>query len=187
MLILASKSPRRRELLGLIRTGFSVADAQADETLPAGIAPRDAALLLSQVKARAAAAMPQFTADDVIIGSDTLVALDGTILGKPHDAADAKRMLRLLSGKTHTVCTGVTVIRGAREQSLVNVTAVTFYPLTDAEIDAYVATGDPMDKAGAYGIQGVGSVLVQKIDGDFFSVMGLPVAQLHRVWCEMEA
>ena len=186
MLILASKSPRRRELLGLIRPDFSVTSPDADETLPEGIAPPDAALLLSQIKARAAAAMSQHSGDDIIIGSDTLVALGDTILGKPQDETDAKRMLRLLSGKTHTVCTGVTVIRGTREKSFVNITSVTFYPLSDAEIDAYVATKDPMDKAGAYGIQGVGSVLVEKIDGDFFSVMGLPVAELHRVLQEME-
>jgi septum formation protein len=116
--------------------------------------------------------------DDIVVGADTIVCLDDTVFGKPHDAADAARMLRALSGRAHTVYTGVAVIRGDMVRTHAEATEVRFRTLSDAEIAGYIATGEPMDKAGAYGIQGKGSLLVSGIDGDFFNVMGLPVCAL---------
>ena len=118
---------------------------------------------------------------DVLIGADTVVAIDGAILGKPHSQQEAKNMLSALSGKTHSVFTGVTVVKGEEIHTFAERTDVTFYPLSQELIDRYVASGEPMDKAGAYGIQGKGCVLVQSISGDYFNVVGLPVARLYRV------
>ena len=168
MIILASQSPRRRELMKYITDDFEVKVSDVDETLPDGVTPRDAVMYLSKIKAR------PFAADgDTVIGADTVVAIDGKILGKPADKADAAAMLGELSGKTHSVFTGVTVIKNGAEHTFYCETKVEFYPLTDDEIERYIATGEPLDKAGAYGIQGIGSVLIDRIDGDFFSVMGL--------------
>ena len=173
MLILASASPRRREILSMLGYEYLVLPAEADETLPEGIAPADAVAELSARKAEAvAAARP----DDVVIGADTVVCCGGEILGKPADRTDAARMLRLLSGKTHEVCTGVTVIAGGRRETRVTVSKVTFLPLTEEEIEAYVETGEPLDKAGAYAVQGKGSALIESVCGDFFAVMGLSSA-----------
>lgn len=179
MLILASVSPRRRELLGLICPEFSVIDAAVDETLTKKMTPHAAVACLSRRKARAVAQSPA-GAGNTVIGADTVVAVNGEILGKPRDRADAERMLRLLSGKTHFVYTGVTVIGDGREDTFVCRTAVTFYTLSDAEISAYVTDGEPMDKAGAYAVQGKGCVFVKGICGDYFNVVGLPVAELQR-------
>lgn len=174
-ILLASASPRRRELLRLITSDFECAAADVDETLPSGILPADAVLYLSKIKARALA--PN---DKIIIGADTVVALDHRIIGKPKDKKDAFHILRSLSGREHSVFTGVTLINGEKEISFFKETKVHFYPLTDDEINSYIKTGECFDKAGAYGIQGKGSLLVEKIDGDYFNVVGLPVAELYR-------
>ena len=167
--------------------GFDVTviPADIDETA----FPDETTLALVERLARskaAAVATAHGEPGEVVVAADTIVTLDGEILGKPHDAADAHRMLRELSGRTHQVATGVCIAHAGEApdaaHSFVDVTDVTFYELTDAEIDAYVASGEPMDKAGAYGIQGVhGRMLVRGIDGDFYNVVGLPIARLVRV------
>ena len=159
MMILASQSPRRRELMKIITTDFRATSADVDETLPSGISPKDAVLYLSKIKAE-----PFQNGIDTVIGADTVVAVDDTILGKPKDEAEAKAMLIKLSGKTHSVYTGVTVITPEGTSSFYEETKVTFHSLSEKEIDEYVATGEPLDKAGAYGIQGFGALLVKKID-----------------------
>lgn len=176
MFILASKSPRRKELLKYITEDFTVKTADVDETLPENISPSDAVLYLSKIKAE-----PFKNEKDIVIGADTVVAINGKILGKPLDTADAQKMLRRLSGKTHSVFTGVTVIKGGKETSFFCETKVTFFDLSDEEIENYIKTKEPLDKAGAYGIQGFGSLLVKKIDGDYFNVVGLPVSKLNRL------
>ena len=182
MLYLASASPRRRELLALAGYSFAVMPADADETVPAGVVPRDAAALLAGRKADAAARLPEFLArGDVILAADTVVDLGGQILGKPKDENDARRMLAALSGKRHAVHTGFCVLAGEKRVCGVESTQVEFYPLSAAEIDRYVRTGEPMDKAGAYGIQGKGALLVRRIAGDYCTVVGLPLARVDRV------
>lgn len=175
MLILASKSPRRRELLSLITTEFEVKSAEVDEALPDGISPDKAVEYLSKIKAQ-----PFENGVDTVIGADTVVAVDSVILGKPSDRADAFRMIKMLSGRWHSVFTGVTVIKPEGTVTFSVETRVKFYDLTDGEIQAYVDTGEGDDKAGAYGIQQKGGLLVEKIDGDFFNVVGLPVSALNR-------
>lgn len=185
MLYLASASPRRRELFALAGYSFAVMPADADETVPAGVVPRDAAALLAGRKADAAARLPEFLArrapGDVILAADTVVDLGGQILGKPKDENDARRMLAALSGKRHAVHTGFCVLAGEKRVCGVESTQVEFYPLSAAEIDRYVRTGEPMDKAGAYGIQGKGALLVRRIAGDYCTVVGLPLARVDRV------
>jgi septum formation protein len=176
-IILASQSPRRQELIGNITSDFTVIVSDAQELLPAGIAPEDAPAYLAGIKAQAVAAVHP---DRVVVGADTVVILDGEILGKPRDRDDAVRMLQALSGKVHTVVTGCAVIINGKQTTFSEITRVEFYPLSEREITEYIATGEPFDKAGAYGIQGKGSVLVKRIEGDFFNVMGLPVARLKR-------
>ena len=172
-LILASGSPRRRELLERIGLRFTVQAADVDERLLPGLSAGEQVMRLSCRKAEAVAAgQPQ---EAVILSADTVVVLDGAILGKPADAAEAKEMLSALSGRSHLVLTGVTVRRGENEQTHCEETEVRFRPLSETEIDAYIATGEPMDKAGAYGIQGYASVFVEKIVGDYFNVVGLPL------------
>lgn len=175
MIILASQSPRRQELLKLITNDFEIKVSNVDETLPSGISPKDAVLYLSKIKAE-----PFKNDGDIIIGADTVVALDGKILGKPKNDENAREMLKFLSGKAHSVFTGVTLIKGDITRSFAVETKVKFFDLTDEEIDEYIKTGEPADKAGAYGIQGYGSLLVEKIDGDYFNVVGLPVSKLAR-------
>lgn len=175
MIILASQSPRRQELLKLITNDFEIKVSNVDETLPSGISPKDAVLYLSKIKAE-----PFKNGSDIIIGADTVVALDGKILGKPKNDENAREMLKFLSGKAHSVFTGVTLIKGDITRSFSVETKVKFFDLTDEEIDEYIKTGEPVDKAGAYGIQGYGSLLVEKIDGDYFNVVGLPVSKLAR-------
>ena len=173
--VLASASPRRRELLTLIGIDHVVRPADVDETLRDGEAPAVYAERLARVKASTHA-----TDDDaaLIIGSDTIVVIDDRVLGKPRDAREAADMLRTLSGRTHTVYPAVAVRRGTMLVSAVEHVAVTFRPLTDAAIESYIATGEPMDKAGAYGIQGYGATIVERIDGDYFAVMGLALGTL---------
>lgn len=182
-MILASQSPRRKELLALISPEFEVIPAQGEEILPEGISPREAVILLSQQKADEVKRRTFPETDnipDTIIAADTVVAIDGEILGKPHSPENAAEMLRRLSGRVHSVFTGVTIITGSRSISFAEETSVEFYPLTDEEISRYVSTGDPMDKAGAYGIQGRGALLVKSIRGDYYNVMGLPVGRIYR-------
>lgn len=175
-LILASASPRRRELLAQMGLTFQVRAADIDEHMDRSLPPGQLVETISAEKARAAAetAGP----DSLILAADTVVAWNGRVLGKPEDEAQAAEMLALLSGRTHQVYTGFTLRRGEQIETRSQMTQVTFRPLTQAEIAAYVATGEPMDKAGAYGIQGLGSLLVESIQGDYFNVMGLPVCLL---------
>lgn len=168
--ILASQSPRRRELLALVGIDHEVLPADIDED----VRPGEQAVPYTERLAREKAAVIAAKHPDAyVIAADTTVVVDGDILGKPGDAAEARAMLRRLSGRNHVVCTGIAVARGARIESAVEQVGVTFRALSDAEIAAYVETGEPMDKAGAYGIQGWGATIVERVDGDYFSVMGL--------------
>ena len=182
MLILASRSPRRQELLQLLGVPFECRPTDCDEQCTL-LHPADHALELARRKALAAEAV--CGPEDVILSSDTVVFCDGQILGKPRDEEDAFRMLRKLSGRTHTVCTAVAVRKGGRTHDLCSQTNVTFRELTDEQIRRYIATGEPMDKAGAYGIQGKGALLVEEIRGDYYTVVGLPVAKLARMFEEL--
>jgi septum formation protein len=173
--ILASSSPRRRDLLTMIGIAHEVIPADVDESYPAGEAPIAHAERLAREKGAAVAARAP---EAVVISADTIVVIDGAVLGKPRDAAEAARTLRQLSGRTHTVFTAVAVARGGRMESGVEAVTVTFRALDEATIAAYVATGEPMDKAGAYGIQGYGAAIVERIDGDYFAVMGLAIGRL---------
>ncbi len=173
--ILASQSPRRRELLTLVGIGHVVSPADIDESVMPDEAPVPHCERLARAKAHVLAARHP---DAVVIAADTIVVLDGDILGKPRDAADARAMIARLSGRTHTVFTAMAVARAGRTESAVEEVAVTFRELSAEEIAEYVATGEPMDKAGAYGIQGYGATIVERIDGDYFSVMGLGLRRL---------
>jgi septum formation protein len=173
--ILASASPRRRELLTLIGIAHTVVPADVDESLHPDEAPAVYAERLARAKA---SAIPMSDATSITIGSDTIVVIDDRVLGKPRDRRDATEMLRTLSGRTHTVYTAVAVRRGEHLVSGVEHVAVTFRALDDATIESYIATGEPMDKAGAYGIQGYGATIVERIDGDYFAVMGMPLGRL---------
>lgn len=179
-IILASNSPRRRELLEQVGiTGFQVISPDVDERVEPGLSPAGMVEELSLRKARAAA--DKTGPDGLIIAADTVVALDGAVLGKPRDEADAFAMLSALSGREHRVYTGVSVLRGDRAVTEHEETAVCFRALAPGEIWGYIATGEPMDKAGAYGIQGVGALLVRGIRGDYCNVVGLPVFRLGRM------
>ncbi len=181
MIYLASQSPRRKELLALIFDDFKVMPVNANETVPCEISADETAEYLSSVKANALC--DSVAIGDVVIGADTVVILDGEIFGKPADKKDAFSMLKKLSGKTHKVVTGVTVIRkdnvGKTVKSFSCSTDVKFNNMTDSEIEGYIASNEPMDKAGAYGIQGKGSRFVEYINGDYFNVVGLPVSKLY--------
>ena len=182
---LASASPRRREIMALAGFDFEVIVPECDENIDPAL-PGDYCTELSRRKALAGFKMISPQNDCIVIGADTIVFLDGRILGKPHDEEQAFEMLRALSGNTHEVYTGVTVIRGSGKQassviSFYERTQVTFFDVSDDELLDYIKTGEPMDKAGAYGIQGRGCFLAEKIEGDYFNVMGLPAARLIRV------
>lgn len=183
--ILASKSPRRRELLSGITPNFEIITAETDESLPSGVSPRDGVELLAIRKG--AAVLPLAASCDMIISSDTLVELGGVPLGKPCDEDDAFRMLRELSGRAHNVHTGVAIHYKGRVFSGVDTTAVHFREMSDAEIRDYIATGEPMDKAGAYGIQGLGGRFVTKYDGNYDTVVGLSCDLLRRLIEEARA
>jgi septum formation protein len=174
-IILASQSPRRRELLNLVGIPHDVVPANVDESVLPDESPASHAERLARSKAETIAVRDPAA---VIIGSDTIVVLDGDILGKPVDAADAARMLERLSGRTHTVLTAIAVARGGRTVSGVESVEVTFRALSAEQIESYIATGEPMDKAGAYGIQGFGAVIVERVHGDYFAVMGLALGRL---------
>ena len=173
--ILASASPRRRELLGLIGIAHEVRPADIDESLLPDELPAPHAERLARSKAHTIAAHEPGA---VVIAADTIVVVDGDVLGKPRDPRHAHEMLRRLSGRTHTVLTAIAVAKESRTESAVESVNVTFRALSDDEIDAYIATGEPMDKAGAYGIQGYGATIVERVDGDYFSVMGLGLRRL---------
>ena len=173
-LILASGSPRRKELLGLFGIPFTVRAADIDETMnPAGN-PFDEVARLSREKALA---VPRGE-DDVVIAADTIVVCNGRVLGKPKSEAQAAEMLTMLSGQAHQVMTGCTLLRGDRQQTFTEVTDLHFRPLSQGDIRRYVATGEPMDKAGAYGIQGGAALFCTRMEGDYYNVMGLPVCRL---------
>lgn len=175
-LVLASQSPRRAQLLGMIGLEFEVVPAEVDET-PRGDEP--AALFAERLAREKALAVAAERPDALVIGSDTLVVIDGRILGKPRDEAEAVEMLLQLQGYEHRVETGIAVAGpGGRIESSVEGVRVRFRPFDRRTAEEYVATGEPMDKAGAYGIQGFGSTLVEMIEGDFFAVMGFPIARL---------
>lgn len=179
-IILASQSPRRRQLLEQMGfTDFLIRPAQGEELADPNLDPGGLVEALSRQKALeiSASADPE----DLIIAADTVVAVDGQVLGKPHSIQQAQEMLSALSGREHTVYTGVTVCRGGQVLTQHEATTVRFRPLTAQEIDAYIATGEPMDKAGSYGIQGRGALLVEGISGDYFNVVGLPVCRLGRM------
>ena len=179
-IVLASQSPRRQELLRNIGiTDFDIRVPEADESYPAGLTAQQTVEYISRVKGEAAAKL--CTPDEIVITADTMVFLDDRRLGKPTDEADALRMLTALQGRRHTVCTGVTVRQGDRSITEVETTEVFFRPATESELRAYIATGEPMDKAGSYGIQALGALLVEKIHGDYFNVMGMPVLRLSRM------
>ena len=173
--VLASASPRRRELLNLIGIQHEVRPANIDETMRPREAPRRHAERLAREKASAIAVRDP---DLIVIGADTVVVVNRKVLGKPASANDAARMLGMLSGREHTVVTAVAVSRGRKLRSAVEEVRVKFRRLRDDEIEAYIATGEPMDKAGAYGIQGFGATIVERIEGDYFAVMGLPLVRL---------
>ena len=174
-IVLASQSPRRRELLALVGIPHEVRPADLDESVLPGESPVEHAERLARSKADTVA---KHEPAAVVIGADTIVVLDGDILGKPRDAHDATRTLRRLSGRTHTVHTAVAVAHHGRTVSGVESVEVTFRPLNDSQIETYIATGEPMDKAGAYGIQGYGAVIVECVHGDYFAVMGLALGRL---------
>lgn len=176
-LILASQSPRRKELLGLFHIPFQIRVADIDETMDPACSPAQEVARVSRLKAEAA----RRSLDDIVIAADTIVVCKDQILGKPKDEADAFRMLRLLSGTDHQVMTGLTVLRGDSTTVCTEITHIHFRELTDQEIHAYIRTGEPMDKAGSYGIQGGAAVFAEKIVGDYYNVMGLPVCRLWQI------
>ena len=179
--ILASQSPRRKELMTLLRIPFTVKVADIDETMDGSIPAQDAVAQVSRKKAEAIARGP----DDIVIAADTIVVCSGEVLGKPVDEADARRMLALLSGKDHQVMTGLTVLRGSQRKVCTEITDVHFRSLSEKEILGYISTKEPMDKAGAYGIQSGGALFVEKIVGDYFNVVGLPVCRLGQILREI--
>jgi len=182
-IILASTSPRRKELLGGLGIQFTIDPSDADESFEAGTAPEEVVRMLALRKAESVA---ERHGQGLVIGSDTIVVVDGQILGKPIDDSDAHRMLQMLQGRSHAVCSGVAVVdaAGGRSIAAVSVTNVIMRALSAEQIDAYVRSGEPRDKAGAYGIQGLGATIVERIDGDYFTVVGLPLCLLNKLLSE---
>ena len=176
-LILASGSPRRKELLGLFHIPFTIRVADIDEAMDSSKPPQEEVARVSRLKALA---VPR-DAEDVIIAADTIVVLEGTVLGKPRSEAQAVQMLTDLSGRDHQVMTGITVLYRDRVVTHTEITDIHFRPLSKKEITDYVATGEPMDKAGAYGIQGGAALFVDRLHGDYYNVMGLPVCRLWQM------
>ena len=182
-IILASQSPRRKKLLKNLVDAFDIIPSDADETLPEGAIPAECAV---EIARRKVFDIKEKNPDCLIIGADTIVVYEDKILGKPRDEEDAYRMLSFLSGKTHSVYTGLVVSSGEKTLSFAEETRVTFRELSAEMIKNYIATGEPMDKAGAYGIQDKGSLLVEKINGDYFNVVGLPVCRLAKMLHELD-
>ena len=183
MIILASQSPRRHELMKLTGLPFTVRVADIDETMDPALPVQQEVTRVSRMKAQAIASGA--SPDDIVIAADTIVVIDGRELGKPRSEEEARSMLRLLSGRTHEVVTVLSVCKGSRIESEAVVTKVTFRALSDLEIRAYIQTGEPMDKAGSYGIQGYGAIFVDHLEGDYFSVMGLPLCRLGQLLNEL--
>ena len=181
-IILASQSPRRKALLGLFGLPFTVRVADIDETMDPAKPPYDEVARVSRLKALAI----RREENDIVIAADTIVVCNGQVLGKPVDEADARRMLKLLSGRDHQVMTGMTVLQGSRKFVTTEVTDIHFRALSDQEIDRYIATKEPMDKAGSYGIQGGAALFVEKLVGDYYNVMGLPVCRLSQILKQLE-
>ena len=175
--ILASQSPRRKELLGLLGIPFEIQVPQADERMEPDGDPAQQVAMVSRRKALAT----EVSENTVVIAADTIVVCDGVILGKPHSKEDACRMLTMLSGRSHQVMTGMTVMRGDQMHSCTEITEVFFRQLSRKEILRYVESGEPMDKAGAYGIQGGAALFAEKLQGDYYNVMGLPVCRLTQM------
>ena len=182
-IVLASGSPRRRELLSMLGAELEIRPAAGEENVGDSKDPEEIVCRLSAAKAREVAAL--YPAQETVVAADTIVWCDGRVFGKPADAAEAASMLGALSGRSHEVYTGVTVISGGRELCSAECTRVRFRELCPEEINAYIATGEPMDKAGAYGIQGKASLFVEGIDGDYFNVMGLPLCKLGKMLSEL--
>ena len=180
-IVLASASPRRRDIMRTLGLSFAVEASSVDETVTPGALIDEVVLDLALLKARDVAARHS---DALVVAADTLVELDGRIFGKPVDAGDARRMLLAMRDRTHRVATGLVLRDGERERTSLIETLVTFRPIAEAEIDAYIATGEPLDKAGAYGIQGLGAAFVSRIEGDYYNVAGLPVAALNQLLLE---
>lgn len=180
-LVLASKSPRRSELLAGVGYDFCILPAQFDESSVSLDDPKRGVEEIARGKAQACFGTLADTHDTVVLAADTIVVCDGEVLLKPKNPAEAKEMLKKLSGNTHKVMTGTAVISEKGMESFVEETSVRFFDLTDEEIDDYIATGEPLDKAGAYGVQGLGCYLVKKIEGDYFNVVGLPIAPVMRI------
>ena len=176
-IILASSSPRRRELLKQAEIKFDICIKSVDENVPEGMNPAMGAEHTAAIKAMAVAFMNEHA---IVIGADTVVVCEGETLGKPKDKEDAIRMLRRLSGKEHEVITGVCLAYGGQYETFHCVSKVRFFKLSDDEIKHYVMSGEPMDKAGAYGIQGKGCTLVESIEGDYYNIVGLPIAKVAR-------
>ena len=175
--ILASASPRRKELLGLFHIPFTIRVADIDETMDETKLPFEEVARVSALKARA---VPR-EAEDLVIAADTIVVCEGRVLGKPRTPAEAEEMLSLLSGRDHQVMTGCTVLKGECCETFTEVTDLHFRSLSRKEIERYVASGEPMDKAGAYGIQGGAALFCERMVGDYYNVMGLPVCRLGQV------
>jgi septum formation protein len=180
--VLASASPRRRELLSLVGIPHDVEPADIDESYRDG---EEAPAHAERLAREKAATIVARRTDAIVIAADTIVLIDGLVLGKPRDERDAERMLAMLAGQTHVVLTAVAVARDGQMRSGVESVRVTFRQLTRDQIRAYIATGEPMDKAGSYGIQGYGATLVERIDGDFFAVMGLALARMIDLLAEV--
>lgn len=178
-LILASASPRRKALLSLFGISFTVRAADIDETIDPEKPPFDEVARVSRSKALAVSRGEE----DIVIAADTIVVCQGKVLGKPHSEAEAASMLRLLSGRDHQVMTGCTILFGDRAETFTEVTNLHFRPLSEKEIQKYVQSGEPMDKAGAYGIQGGAALFCEKLEGDYYNVMGLPVCRLYETLC----
>lgn len=178
-LILASASPRRKALLSLFGIPFTVRAADIDETMDPEKPPFDEVARVSRSKALAISRGEE----DIVIAADTIVVCQGKVLGKPHSEDEAASMLRLLSGRDHQVMTGCTVLFGDRAETFTEVTSLHFRPLSEKEIQKYVQSGEPMDKAGAYGIQGGAALFCEKLEGDYYNVMGLPVCRLYETLC----
>lgn len=178
-LILASASPRRKALLSLFGIPFTVRAADIDETMDPEKLPFDEVARVSRLKALAV----RREEEDVVIAADTIVVCQGKVLGKPHSEAEAASMLRLLSGRDHQVMTGCTILFGNRAETFTEVTSLHFRPLSEKEIQKYVQSGEPMDKAGSYGIQGGAALFCEKLEGDYYNVMGLPVCRLYETLC----
>lgn len=175
-IILASSSPRRRELLKLITEDFESISTDVDETLPENTDPFKASEYLSLIKAKAV----EYSSENIVIGCDTTVIIDNKILGKPNNINQCRGYLEMLSGRSHKVITACSIVCGDNIRTFSEVTEVTFRTLSNEDIEWYISTGEPFDKAGGYGIQGKGSLLIERINGDYFNVVGLPVSRLNQ-------